>query len=160
MGWSVIDQGYDEWELVASGVLGLEQGKKETFGAYRKRLIAYWVETFPEILVQYEPELIASETIPIVGGSSPFANTQRVLGLLAITVCQVLTSFYDRTIEWREYGANTVKVGMTGNGKATKVAIRNAVCKVFPELEPVKKTLQADETDAIAVGLIALGYKQ
>jgi len=157
MGFAIVDA-QEHYSLVFSGVLGIEQRAGETFHDYRWRLIRYWVHIFPSLLCWF-PDIIASETMPIVNSGGPFGNTQRVLGLLSVTVCQTLAIQSKESPAWREIAANTVKKTMTNNAKATKVGVRNAVCEVFPELIPEKKTLVPDRTDAIAVALVGGGYK-
>ncbi len=151
MGWAVVQTFAGIPQLEGYGLAGLEELPNDTFGTYRKRLIEYWLHTFPELVVEYSPDLFASETIPLVSNGGKFDNLQRVKGLLAITVCQALAYMDDK--QWREIGANTAKKYVTNNDKATKVAVRNAVIKVFPELEPEKKTINPNVTDAIAVAL-------
>ena len=159
MGWACVSHTDNQYTLIASGVYGLERPEGEAFQLYRRRLIAHWCRHFPIWLEQLEPDQVVSEVIPAVGGGNFVAATQSELAKTVVTTCQVIAHFKD--VPWGEWAANTVKKNLTGSGKATKVAVRNAVISVFPELEPRKKELTevADESDAIGIALVAMGYK-
>jgi Holliday junction resolvasome RuvABC endonuclease subunit len=164
-GYAIIekDGGYT---LVASGVTGVVREPRELFGTYRTRLTQFWVEELPRLLWlnfdegmnkpgshTFTPDKIVMERISTVGGKNA---SQRILGQAVATTCETIA--FDNDIEFEYIAANTVKSRLTGSSKATKVQIRNKVLEIFPELEPRKKTILADETDAVAIGLVALGY--
>lgn len=158
MGWAVIDANRGDYSLVAYGVKGVTELAAETFRDYRWRLIDYWVYEFPELVVEYNPDMFVSEEIPMINHGGKFGNLQRIKGLVAITVCQALNIELFPDKPWRVIAANTAKLCVANNNKATKVAVRNAVAKVFPELEEIKKTLVPDMTDAIGLALTGAGY--
>lgn len=163
LGFALVESSWHDnyYRLYTSGIKGLARGDKEKFGDFRHRLIAYWVEEFGCMLDGFERkglDKIVSETLPAVGGGNFIAATQSELAKTAITTCQVIA--YQRQVEWVEMAANTIKKKLTGNHKATKVGVRNAVISVFPELLPRKKelTVYADEADAIGTALVGAGY--
>ena len=163
LGWALVERKGDTYNLLESGIKGLDRDADEPFSDYRRRLIKYWSLEWSRLLYRlnntYGPvHNIASERLPAVGGGNFIAATQSELAKVVITVCQTLAEI-SLVIIWNEWAANTVKKNLTGNAKATKVNIRNAVIEVFPELKPRKKEILADETDAIGIGLVALGYK-
>lgn len=159
MGYACIEADGPSYYLAASGIKGLARGENEDFQDFRLRLIDYWCEQFPTILDLWRPNLIVSETVPAVGGGNFIAATQSELAKTAITTCQAIA--FLNSYEWKQIAANSIKKRLTGNAKATKVGVRNAVIEIFPELAPRKKelTTYADESDAIGTSLVGAGYK-
>jgi Holliday junction resolvasome RuvABC endonuclease subunit len=165
-GYAIIEKSGDGYTLTTSGVTGVAREPGELFGVYRTRLTQFWVEELPRLLwraipldihksafIQYMPDKIVMERIPTVGGKNA---SQRILGQAVATTCEAIA--FDNDIQFEYIAANTVKSRLTGLSRATKVQIRNKVLEIFPELVPRKKTILADETDAIGIGLVALGY--
>jgi Holliday junction resolvasome RuvABC endonuclease subunit len=143
---------------------GLEQetnGNKLSFQDYRLALIDYWLGTAEFLLHTYEPEVVVNEIVPPMGGSA--ANQiQRQLATTALTTVQAVCRAYD--IPVTQIAASTVKSKIGGKGKATKVAVRNGVLKIAPQLSKAdfvssrsgKET--ADTPDALAIAFTYLGY--
>ena len=161
LGWAIVEREGTKFNLLDSGITGLVRNQDEPFSDYRRRLIRFWLEEWPKLRWKMPIQSVASERLPAVGGGNFIAATQSELAKVVISVCQAQVWSETDTLEftWNELAANTVKKNLTGNAKATKVNIRNAVMEVFPELKPRKKEILADETDAIGIGLVALGYK-
>lgn len=169
LGFGIVSGDDGEWELHDSGVDGVEREEGEGFQPYRKRLIDHWAVEFGKALdhmieqVGVDQIMVTFEALPGQSGSKGFSGGGAVQGELAKTAaaaCQALCA--DRGVRWRVVGATTVKKDVTGNGKATKVGVRNAIIKVFPQLEDRKKELTgkgADESDGIAIGLWSAGYR-
>jgi hypothetical protein len=157
MGWSLVGREGDEYQYITSGVQGLAREDGESFQAYRDRLRDYWLWEAEEFLVG--ADFLAYEALPAVGSGNFVAATQSELAKTAILVIEVIA--LQRGLEVKRIAANTIKKNLTGNGRATKVHIRNSVIDVFPELLPRRRELTtiADESDAISIGLAALGYK-
>lgn len=160
LGYGLVDNAAG-YSLLASGIGGLLEPYKKgktSFHAYRWRIIEHWLERFPKMLLQLSPDHILSERLP-AGSSSGFINPQSEAAKVAVTVCQVIARQHG--VSWEEQAANSLKLTLTGNGKATKVGVRNAVIGVFPQLEPRKKelTVVADESDAIGIALVGAGYR-
>lgn len=93
---------------------------------------------FPRLLMLYDPKEIAAEIVPVGKLGSRSETT-----VAAITVCKTLAFTYG--IPWKDYGANTVKLSVTGDGKATKAQVRNAILKLFPAWEPKHKEEKAKQ---------------
>lgn len=162
MGFGVLVRDGDKApQYIASGNLGLTRAgnKKEPYQEYRLRLISMWVEEAEELLDRYQPDVVVSEIVPVVGGGNFVVATQSQLAATAITTVQAIA--VRKGYEIKQVGATTVKAAIGGSKKATKVAVRNGVIKLIPRLEVEKKrwTKTFDESDAIAVGLTHLGYK-
>lgn len=132
---------------------------KEPFQEYRLRLIEFWIETAPNLLREYNPDVVVGEIVPVVGGGNFVVATQSELARTAITVVYVVA--FQMGLPVRQVGATTVKKAIGGSGKATKVAVRNGVLNLLPETdqyrEEWKKTF--DRSDAYAVALTSMGCK-
>jgi Holliday junction resolvasome RuvABC endonuclease subunit len=152
LGISVIDKHKNgSLDLIYSDIFVTNQEPTEKYMEYKSRLCTSTAPLALELFMDIEPDLIIAEQIPIIFSSGN--PSQRILGFGLMCALQALS--VDQNWEWKEIAATTVKKKITGNGKATKVAIRNAVIKQFPELAERKKELTdvADEADAIAIAL-------
>lgn len=154
LGWAVIDFDINEEMVyepsyVSSGVTGLTRGDDETYTTFKNRLIFFFIPEFESLLNEYKPDLIVFEYLPI---SNTIGNIgQRVLAFAVATTSQVLC--IQNKIEYKEIGATTIKRTLCGSMRATKTQIKNVVIESFPQLEPRRKEIAPDETDAIAVAL-------
>lgn len=153
-GWAVIDFDIDEDvkyqpSYVSSGVIGLDRTVDDTYTAFKNKLIEYFIPEIDSLLNEYEPDLVVFEWLPLVNVKGNLG--QRVLGFAAAVTAQVL--LIQKKIEYKEIGATSVKATLCGTNRATKTQIRNHILGAFPQLEPRRKELAADETDAIAIGL-------
>lgn len=168
LGYAVIGREVDDtFTYYYSNVAGLERNGEE-FHRYKMNLINYWT-THVHYLTQHIPTYtqhdetwqckcsFVSETQPPTTGGNIAAGVQRELAKTALVVCQALLT--NKGYYWNEIPASTVKKNLTGSGKATKAQVARAVFNVFPELKDRKEKFLPDETDAIAIGLVGLGYK-
>lgn len=158
LGFAAIEKGEDGPKYVGSGVFGVKRDEKEKYQPYKLRLIQFWVKNTDYLLNSYQPDLLVSEIIPVVGGGNFVAATQSQLASTAITTIQAIAGLRGYKIE--QLAANTVKKKIGGTNKATKVRVRNGVYRQLPELKVrgSEWTKHFDEPDAIAVALTRLGY--
>lgn len=157
-GWCVLQGEPDQVpNSIASGIFGLERGKDEKYQPYRLRLIQFWVKQADYLLSSHKPDLVVNEIIPAVGGGNFVIAAQSQLAATAITTIQTIA--YQKSIEVRQIGATTVKKKIAGNGKATKVQVRNGVYAILPETKIFHNewTKVYDQSDAFAIGLTAWG---
>lgn len=168
MGWAVLSRDGKRFKSsirsLASGYFGVardpnKSNDKTSFQPYRLSLLDFWIETTPELIERYEPTEIVSEIIPAVGGGNFVVATQSHLALCAINTVQVVAKQAGLSVH--QVGATTVKKAVGGNGEATKVQVRNGVLTLLPELEYRRKewTKVFDVSDALAIGLTHMGYK-
>lgn len=148
-------------EHLGLGYFGLERkvnGSKLPYQEYRLKLLDFWISKTPELLDTYRPDMVVTEIVPVVGGGNFVVATQSQLAATAITVVQVIAKQHH--IPVAQIGATTTKTKIGGSKKATKVAVRNGVIKIMPELEDFKKewTKVFDVSDAVATGLAFWGY--
>jgi Holliday junction resolvasome RuvABC endonuclease subunit len=162
LGIAVVAREGEDLKLRAAGLIAHPQ-ELPAFNAHLNAGIHQLVEQFPRALGIYEPDYIASETIP---AGRLGANSELVVA--AVTSCKVIA--YQFGIPWYDIAANTVKKQVTGSGKATKTQVRKVVFSTFPELElkhQHEKKLQKeageradglpfDVTDAVAMALAGI----
>jgi Holliday junction resolvasome RuvABC endonuclease subunit len=166
-GWCVLTRDSKRGKRSAPEAKGLgyfgiprkvNEGKKTDYQPYRLSLLDLWIEKAPHLIESYEPEEIVSEIVPPVGSGGFVVATQSQLALCAITAIQVVAK--QRGIPIAQVGATTVKTRIGGGKKATKVAVRNGVFKIIPDLEDRKKewSKMFDVSDAVAIGLTHWEY--
>jgi Holliday junction resolvasome RuvABC endonuclease subunit len=151
LGWAEVEDGV----YLDSGLITLPRNKpSETYQTYRLRIIETYSLYFGQLLDVRPPDLVVCETVPVTGGNLA-SIIQRQQAATASTVVQSLA--YARGILVKQVAANTAKKKLTGNQKATKVAVRNKVIETFPELAPRKREWMKvfDETDAIGIAIIS-----
>lgn len=133
MGFGVVD--FEEGETISIAHLGYFHIPRngQTFNEYLNGAIAALTENFPRLLQNYEPNMVASEIVPVGKLGS---NTELVVaGITTIkTIC------FQFGIEWKDIAANTVKKIMTGDGRATKATVQSTLCSLYPSLK--KKHLE------------------
>jgi Holliday junction resolvasome RuvABC endonuclease subunit len=153
MGWSVLEPGPT---YIASGVLGLHRGETP-WQDYRLDLIEYWTVHAIDLVIDYKPTHFANETMPII--SSGKGSAQSVLANAAIATVQAMMII--EGIPITQIAAVSVKARIGGGKSATKVAVRNGVFTLLPELASRKSdwVKKFDEPDSIGVGLCALGCR-
>ena len=156
MGWAVLRMGtkpnYED-----SGVLGLHREDDRPWQDYRLDLIEYWTVRAMDLIIDYQPTHFANETIPII--SSGKGSAQSVLANAAISTVQAMMII--EKIPIQQVAAVSVKARIGGGKSATKPKVRDGVISLLPELASRKSswTKRMDESDAIAVGLVALGCR-
>jgi crossover junction endodeoxyribonuclease RuvC len=114
-------------------------------GPMEDRLAA--VETaVRDAIREYAPDVLALESLF-------FSTNKKTAMAVAEARGAVLSAAGQEQIPVREYAPGTIKLAVTGHGKADKAAI----ARMIPHLVtlPPKKRLD-DELDAIAVGITAL----
>jgi len=163
MGWAVIEgEPGVEPTYIDSGILGISRGD-EKYQPYRLRLIEYWSQQADVLLYQYQPDFVGNEIIPPATGRAFKSNgVQSQLAATAITA--IHTMAFRFKAEVTQMGATTIKQRIGGKGDATKVAVRNGVYSLIPELKDMKHHLWTkkewhDESDACGAGLAILGYR-
>lgn len=155
MGYAVVEgDGVKTPFYVFSDVEEILRGKTETYQAYRTRLIGEWAIKTDYLLTAWTPDIVVYETLPVKGFHD---MSQALLAATAITAMHTIaiTKQYVPT----QVAAVTVKVCIAGSNKATKVGVRKGVQRFLPELDKPGWPAFPDESDAVAIGLTALGYK-
>ena len=116
-------------------------------------LTEHWVEGAFDLIEEYKPDVLVSETVPSRG---PEIMDQLYLANVQITVLHAIAISYG--VKVVQVSARSVQAKIAKrkpNIKVTKPQVRQGVLDRFPELAPlVKEEMKVFErTDAIAVGL-------
>ena len=157
LGLGALDHTDDQTTLITYGLIANPRGQ-ESYNDFIDSGIHQIVNDFPRLLDLVQPHIIVAEMVPPGRLGS---NSDSVMA--AITTCKVIA--YQFGIPWSRIAASTVKKQITGDAKASKAKIKNAVMDEFgtikarhaelkreQKLEGVKASgLPADVFDAIAI---------
>lgn len=153
-----IDPGF---ERLGIAILEKEKGSKETLVfsecfktpkdiSFSERL-ALLGTRIKEVLVEYEPKVLAIETLYMTNNKTTGMYVSEARGVImyecALQQLRVL-----------EYTPPEIKVAVTGYGKADKAAVMDMVPKLI-KIDPKKKIID-DEMDAIAVALTGIACEK
>lgn len=141
MGLAVIniDDDTHELGLVYFGYISHERVEQE-YNRHLNNALHSLTDTLPKLFHEFAPNKIAAEIVPV---GRLKTNTELVVA--AITVCKVIG--FQWGIPWLDYGANTVKKMVTGNGLASKAEVKGAVITLFPELQKAHQEEQLKQKD-------------
>jgi len=105
-----------------------------------------------EVIKKWRPQTLAIETI--------FFNTNTT-SAIGVAEARGIIIYEARSanMEIFEYGPQTIKIAVTGYGRADKIQMANMVKKLVHLPEKSSKRLD-DEVDAIAVGITHLASKR
>lgn len=158
-GWSVLEQDKKgKLTHIDSGVVHFPRLPKQKFQEYRMALTEHWVEAGFDLMEEYEPDVLVSETVPSRG---PEIMDQLYLANVQITVLHAIAISYG--VKVVQVSARSVQAKIAKrkpNIKVTKPQVRQGVLERFPELEAlVKEEMKVFErTDAIAIGAYWFEY--
>jgi Holliday junction resolvasome RuvABC endonuclease subunit len=154
-GWAVLGMSgrNDKATYVASGVVHHPRLPKQAFQDYRMELTEYWVAEAFDLMEEYEPRVLISETVPSRG---PEIMDQLYLANVQITVLHAIALTYGTKIV--QVSARSVQAKIAKrkpNIKVTKPQVRQGVLERLPELESLTKEEMKvfERTDALAIGL-------
>lgn len=145
LGMAVLEGSASKPNLLWSTCVEIPKGERET-------RLAHVYSNVMNVAKEYRPDLFALESL--------FFSTNKKTALgVAEARGSALSAASHAGLPVREVAPGTVKLAVTGNGRADK----KAIAQMIPLLVhlPPKKRLD-DELDAIAVGIAALtlGYPQ
>ena len=148
LGIGAVRQEGDSFRLITHGLIHHPRDPERTFNEHLNLGIAQIVNDLPRLLDLVNPEIIVSEFIP---AGKLGANDSLVIA--AVTTCKVIA--FQFGIPWHDVAASTVKKELTGDGRATKVTVRNAVFDIFPLVEIRHQQMKAEQKQGgeKAVGL-------
>jgi crossover junction endodeoxyribonuclease RuvC len=140
LGWGVVVLD-TELLLGTFGIIETPRAPEASFNDYIDAGIEQLIVAFPRVLQLTQPDLIASEYVPPgMQGSSSETN------IVALTVCKTIASQWG--IEWTQFGANSIKKQVAGDGRASKAKVRNAVLAQFPTLAEQHKLTKKEQKQA------------
>ncbi len=120
----------------------IETGAKEVFST---RLL-FVANEIIQLIETYTPEAIAIEELYFTNNAKTALNVAEVRGMLIYLAVS-------RNIPLIEYNPLSIKIAITGYGRATKEQVTKMVEKL---VKLPQKIMLDDEYDAIALGLTAL----
>lgn len=152
-----VDPGF---ERLGIAIIQKEKGQKEvlihsecfktsTKIPHHERL-ALVENKFLEIIHTYKPEVFATETLLFSNNVKTALLVSEVRGIL-------LANASSNNLKIFEYNPNTIKLAITGYGKADKGQVMNMVTKLITV--PDGKNSD-DELDAIAIGLTCIAIER
>lgn len=141
LGYGAIRVIDDEIFLIGHGLIHNPRDPAHSFNEHLNAGIQQITVDMPRLLDIIKPDRICAELVP-VGRLS--ANSELVVA--AITTCKVIA--FQFGIEWIDYGANTVKKIVTGDGNATKAKVKNAVIAQFPVIGERHNSFKQQQKEA------------
>ncbi len=105
-----------------------------------------------EIIKKWKPQELAIETLFFNTNTTSAIGVAEARGVVIYEAAKAGLEIY-------EYGPQTIKVAVTGYGKADKIQMETMVKKLVTLPKQVSKRLD-DEVDAIAVGICHLATKK
>lgn len=152
-----VDPGF---ERLGIAIIQKEKGQKETLVhsecfktsakiPHHERL-ALVQNKFLEMIHTYKPEVFATETLLFSNNVKTALLVSEVRGIL-------LANASSNNLKIFEYNPNTIKLAITGYGKADKGQVMNMVTKLIAV--PDGKNSD-DELDAIAIGLTCIAIER
>ena len=105
-----------------------------------------------EVIKKWRPETLAIETIFFNTNTTSAIGVAEARGI-------IIYEARSRDMEIFEYGPQTIKIAVTGYGKADKTQMATMVKKLVNLSEKTSKRLD-DEMDAIALGITHLATKK
>lgn len=152
-----IDPGF---ERLGIAIIKKEKGQKETlihsecFKTSTKiphhERLALVQNKFLEMIHTYKPEVFATETLLFSNNVKTALLVSEVRGIL-------LANASTNNLNIFEYNPNTIKLAITGYGKADKAQVMDMVTKLITVPEGKNSD---DELDAIAIGLTCIAIER
>lgn len=140
LGLGAITYGPEEITLITHGLIYHPRDTEMSFNDHLNSGIAQIVIQFPRALDLVQPDIIVAETIP-----AGRLGSNDSLVIAAVTTCKVIANQFG--IEWHDVAANTVKKQIAGDGRATKVQVRNAVFDLLPKVEETHIKLKKEQKE-------------
>ena len=141
MGIAVLEGSASKPQLVWSSCITPPKGTPEGRLAHIKKAVH-------EAILEYSPEAVALEILFFARNKTSALGVAQARGV-------VLAAAGEAGLPVREFAPGTVKVAVTGDGRADKKAIARMIPLLLKLSE--RKRLD-DELDAIAVGITALSH--
>ena len=146
VGLAIMKPGRDKPKLLFSECLKTDSKKTRP-----ERLFSIG-RRIKEVIKKWRPETLAIETIFFNTNTTSAVGVAEARGI-------IIYEAIGAGMEIFEYGPQTIKIAVTGYGKADKIQMANMVKKLIDLPEKSSKRLD-DEVDAIALGITHLATKK
>jgi Holliday junction resolvasome RuvABC endonuclease subunit len=140
LGLGVVDSDGTDITLVTHGLIFNPRADGSLFNDHLNAGISRITNDFPRFLDLTRPDVIYGETIP---AGRLGANDSLVIA--AVTTCKVIA--FQFGIAWHDIAASTVKKELTGDGRATKTVVRDAIFDLFPVVQERHALLKQEQKD-------------
>lgn len=145
LGYGGVNATGNTTELLQFGIIANPRDLAMTFNDHLDASIEQITLDFPKVIDLIKPTVIVSEMVPVGKLGSNDA-----LVIAAIVVCKTVAAQFG--IDWINIAASTAKKNLTGDGRATKTKVRNAVIDIFPKLaeaQAEEKKLQKQHSEKV-----------
>ncbi|MEX2013567.1 MAG: crossover junction endodeoxyribonuclease RuvC [Parcubacteria group bacterium] len=146
IGLAVMEPGRDKPRLLFSQCL-----KTDSKEARSKRLL-FIGENLKSLIKKWRPKVLAIETLFFNTNTTSAIGVAEARGIIIYEAARAEMEIF-------EYGPQTIKIAVTGYGKADKIQIGAMVRKLVNLPDRPSKRLD-DEVDAIALGITHLATKK
>jgi Holliday junction resolvasome RuvABC endonuclease subunit len=131
----------NDCELLTFGMIAHPRDPTVGFNRHLAAGIHQIADDFPKLINIVQPDYIAMELVPVGKLGSNDA-------LVIAAACSVRLLAYQFGIPVIDLAASTVKKEFTGDGKATKPRVRNAVLDAFSKIEQRHAKLKKEQKEA------------
>jgi len=138
LGIGVVEDSGNDIEFVTHGMISHPRDPQLKFNEHLNKGIHQIALDLPRLLDLVKPQFVCGETVP---AGRLGMNSELVVA--AITTCKIIT--FQFGIPWYDLAANTVKKTVTGDGKATKAKVKNAVIDRYPIVGERHKQLKKEQ---------------
>lgn len=128
-------------DLVTYGMISHPRDASLTFNEHLAAGIHQLADDLPKFIGMTNPDYIAMELVPVGRLGSNDA-----LVIAAASSCRLIA--YQFGIPVLNLAATTVKKELTGDGKATKVKIRNTITSAFSNIDERHKLIKQQQKEA------------
>lgn len=146
IGLAVMEPGRDKPKLLFSQCL--ETNSKET----RPKRLLFIGENLKSLIKKWQPKALAIETLFFNTNTTSAIGVAEARGIIIYEAAGAGMEIF-------EYGPQTIKIAVTGYGRADKIQMADMVKKLVNLPEKSSKRLD-DEVDAIALGITHLASRR
>jgi crossover junction endodeoxyribonuclease RuvC len=149
LGYAGLEEKESKVELITYGVISNDRADL-TWNQNLNEGIEWISIELPRLIDRVKPHVIMAELVP-----PGKLGSNDSLVVAATTTCKVVA--FQFGIPWQDIAASTIKKELTGDGRATKAVVKNAVFDLFPSVEMDHLNLKKEQK---ARGEKASGHPQ
>lgn len=160
-GWAILGDYGGLPNYIASGVIHHPKLETQKFQEYRLDLIERWLDESFDLIEEYKPNVLITETVPSRG---PEIMDQMYLMNVQCTTLQAVAMTYGMKVV--QVSARTVQSKLAlrrKDVKVTKPQVRNGTLQLLDlpshKEEEIRKSKIFEESDALAIGAWYCGLK-
>ena len=147
-GWSILGPGPT---YIDSGVIHHPRLPNQKFQEYRMELTKHWVGHSFDLLDEYKPDVLVSETVPSRG--APIMDQLYLASVQIATLHAIAISYGVKVVQVSARSVQSKIAKRRPGYKVTKAQLRSGVLEIFPELKENLKGSVYEASDAIGIAL-------